>query len=104
MAALISGHPVQKSITIHFHPCNPVLLPQNNCSILFCGILLSDLFVYLVAFDNNYYTEEINKIEISMISHDSVPIRGPVIRGTNTYCKAKLPYTCESLHTFLINK
>ena len=50
--ALISGHPVQKSIAIHFHPCNPVLLPQSNCSILFCGIFLSNLFVYLVAFGN----------------------------------------------------
>ena len=37
MAALISGHPVQESIEIHFHPCNPVLLPQNTYSILFCG-------------------------------------------------------------------
>ena len=46
MAALISGHPVQKSVAIHFHPCNPVLLLQNTCSILFCGIfLLTNLFV-----------------------------------------------------------
>ena len=45
MATLISGHPVQKSIAIHFHPCNPVLLPQNTCSILFCGIFSSNLFV-----------------------------------------------------------
>ena len=52
MAALISGHPVQKSITIHFHPCNPVPLPQNTCSILFCGILLSNVFVCLVVFGN----------------------------------------------------
>ena len=51
MAALISGHPVQKSIAIHFYPRNPVLLPQNTCSILFCGILLN-LFVNLVAFGN----------------------------------------------------
>ena len=34
MAALISGHPVQKLIAIHFHPCNPVLLPQTTCYIL----------------------------------------------------------------------
>ena len=52
MAALISGHPAQKSIATHLHPCNPVLLLQNNCSILFCGIFLSNLFVYLVAFGN----------------------------------------------------
>ena len=52
MATLISGHPVQKSIAIHFHPCNPVLLPQYNCSILFCGIFLSNSFVYSVAFGN----------------------------------------------------
>ena len=52
MAALIVGHPVQKSITIHFHPYNPVLLPQNTCSILFCGIFLSNLFMYLAAFGN----------------------------------------------------
>ena len=58
MAALISGHPVQKSIATHFYPCNPVhflqpvLLPKNTCSILFCGIFLSNLFVYLLAFGN----------------------------------------------------
>ena len=52
MAALIFGHPVQKSIAIHFHPCNPVFLPQNTGSILFCGIFLSNLYVYLVAFGN----------------------------------------------------
>ena len=52
MAAFISGHPVQKSITIHFHPCNPVLLPQDIFSILVCGIFLSNLFMYLVAFGN----------------------------------------------------
>ena len=44
MAALISGHPVQKSNAIHFHPCNPVLLPQNSFSILFSGIFLSIFF------------------------------------------------------------
>ena len=38
--ASISGHPVQKSNAIHFHPCNPDLLPENTCSILFCGTLL----------------------------------------------------------------
>ena len=37
-AALISGHPVQKSIAIHFHPCNPLLVPQNTCSVMFRGI------------------------------------------------------------------
>ena len=52
MAILISGHPVQKSIAIRFHPCNPVLLPQNTCSILFCKIFSSILFMYLVAFGN----------------------------------------------------
>ena len=45
MAALISQHPVHKSIVTHFHPCNPVLLPQNTCSILFCGIFLTNLFI-----------------------------------------------------------
>ena len=34
MEALISENPVQKSIAIHFHPCNPALLPKNTCSIL----------------------------------------------------------------------
>ena len=58
MAALISGHPVQKSIAIHFHPCNPVLLPQNTCSILFCCIFLTNLFVYLVAFVNTMWKLE----------------------------------------------
>ena len=52
MAALISGHPLQKSIAIHFHPCNPVLLPQNICSFLFFETFLSILSVYLVAFCN----------------------------------------------------
>ena len=52
MAALISGHPFQKLIAIHFHPYNPVLLKQNNCSILFCGIFLANLFVHLVALGN----------------------------------------------------
>ena len=52
MAALISGHPVQKSIAIHFHPCNPVLLFRNTSSILFWVIFLTNLFVYLVAFGN----------------------------------------------------
>ena len=41
MAALISGHPVQISIAIHFYPCNSVLLPKNTCSILFCGMFFS---------------------------------------------------------------
>ena len=35
MAVLISGHPVQKSIAIYFHPCNPVLLQQYTYT-LFC--------------------------------------------------------------------
>ena len=39
-------------IIIHFHPCNPLLLFQNTCSILSCGIFLSNLFVYLVASGN----------------------------------------------------
>ena len=52
MAALISGHTVQKSIAIHFHPCNPVLLPENTCSILFSWDLFIKLFVYLVAVGN----------------------------------------------------
>ena len=52
MVALISGHSVQKSIAIHFHPCNPVLVPQNTCSIMFCGIFLSHLLAYLVVFGN----------------------------------------------------
>ena len=58
MAALIFEHPVQKSIAIHFHPCNPVLCPQNICSILFCGISLSNLSVYLVAFFNKMWKLE----------------------------------------------
>ena len=52
MAALISGRPVQKAITIHSHPCHPAFLPQNTCSIKFCGIFLTNLFLYLVAFGN----------------------------------------------------
>ena len=52
IAALFSRHPVLKLIAIHFHPCHPVLLPGNNCSILFYGIFLSNLFVYLVVFCN----------------------------------------------------
>ena len=39
-------------IIIQFHPCNPLLLFQNICSILFYGIFLSNLFVYLVASGN----------------------------------------------------
>ena len=70
MAALISGHPVQKSIAIHFHPCNPVLVPQNTCSIMFCGILLSNLFVYLVAFDNIMW-----KLENSNFYDQSCPFK-----------------------------
>ena len=52
MVALISGHPVQISNTFHLYPCNPVLLRQNTCSILFCGIFLLILWVYLVAVGN----------------------------------------------------
>ena len=70
MAALISGHPVQKSIAIHFHPCDPVIRFQNTCSILLCLIVLSNLFVYLVAFGNVMW--KLEKIAISMISRDSV--------------------------------
>ena len=29
----------QKIIAIHFHPFNPVLLPQNARTALFCGII-----------------------------------------------------------------
>ena len=50
MTALVSGHPVPKSIAIHFHPCNLELLPQNTCSIVFLCDLLANLFDYLVAF------------------------------------------------------
>ena len=39
--------------SIHFHPCNPVFLPKNTLSIMFCGIFLSNLFVYLVAWQYN---------------------------------------------------
>ena len=69
MAALISGHPVKKSVAIHFHPWSPVLLPQNTCSILFCVTFLSIQLVYLVAFGNIMW-----KLEISMICSDSVPL------------------------------
>ena len=72
MAALISGHPVLKSIAIHFHPCNPVFLPQKTCFMLFCAIFLPNLFMYLVAFGNIMWKLE---IEISMISRDSVPLK-----------------------------
>ena len=53
-----SGHPVQKSMAIHFHPCSPVLLPQNTCPILVCGIFLSNLLVYLVASGNTLWKLE----------------------------------------------
>ena len=36
----------------HFHPWNPVRLPPNTCSVLFCGIYLTNVFVHLVAFGN----------------------------------------------------
>ena len=72
MTILISGHPVQKSIAIHFHPCNPVLLPQNAWAILFCDYFLSNLFVDVVAFGNIMW--KLGKLEISMINHDSVPL------------------------------
>ena len=39
-------------IAIHFRPCNPALLPHNTGFILFSGIFLSSVFVYLVAFGN----------------------------------------------------
>ena len=42
MAALISGHPVQKSIAIHFHPCNPY-----TSKYLFF-LVLWDLFIKLI--------------------------------------------------------
>ena len=47
MAASISGHPVQKTIAIHFHPCTPILLPQNTCSILFLVFFFFIQFIYL---------------------------------------------------------
>ena len=72
MAILLSGHPVQKSIAIHFHPCNPVLLPQNTRSILFCELFLSNLFVYLVAFGNKIW--KLEKKKFSTINRDSVPL------------------------------
>ena len=55
---------------IHFYPCNPVLRPQNTCSSLFCGIFLSNLLVYLVAFGNTMWKFENGN---SIISRDSVP-------------------------------
>ena len=76
MAALISGHPVQKTIAIHFHPCNPVPLPQNTSSILVSAISLSNL--YLVEFGNITWKLE---SEISMISRDSVPKLNEILRG-----------------------
>ena len=61
MAALVSGHPVPKSIEIHFHPCNLVLLPQNTCKFIcvFGGI-----------WQDNVEIRE----EMSMISHNSVSL------------------------------
>ena len=46
LAALISGHPVQKSIVIHFHPCNLVLSPQNTCSILLWDLCIKFMRVF----------------------------------------------------------
>ena len=37
---------------IHLHPCNPALFPQTTASILLCRIFLSNLVVYMVAFDD----------------------------------------------------
>ena len=42
MAALISGHPVKKQL--QSTSSQSVLQPQNSSSILFCGIVLSNLF------------------------------------------------------------
>ena len=84
MAALISGHPVQKWIAIHLHPCNPALLPQITCSILFLGIFLSNLFVYLVEFGKIMWKLE---IEISKISRDSVPLNCYFTQNKRLQCR-----------------
>ena len=53
MAALILDILSKNTITtIHFHPCNPVLLSLNTGFILLCEIFLSYIFVYLVVFGN----------------------------------------------------
>ena len=52
MAALTSGHPVQKSIAIHVHPCNPELLPETTCSILFCGFFFIKFICVFGGFGN----------------------------------------------------
>ena len=51
MEALISENPVRKSIAIHFHICNPALLPKNTCPILW-DLVSNSVFLYLVAFGN----------------------------------------------------
>ena len=46
MADLISGHPVQKSIAFHFHPCNPVHLPQKK--VLCCSVgSFNQMYLYI---------------------------------------------------------
>ena len=47
MVALISRHPVQESIAIHFHPCNPVFLPQTTHSILFYGMFFYQIYSFI---------------------------------------------------------
>ena len=95
MAAVTSGHPVQKTIAIYFHPCNPLLLPQNTCSILFCGIFLTNLFVNLVAFGNIMCKF---KIAISLISRDTIPLSLSNARNTPIF-QPKGDY--EQLTSFL---
>ena len=61
MAALTSGHPIQTSIiTIHFRPCYCAFLPKSTCSILFCGIFVSNL---CVLGDIWQYNVEIRKLK-----------------------------------------
>ena len=40
MADLISGHPVQKSIAFHFHPCNHLHLPQKKFYVVLWDLLI----------------------------------------------------------------
>lgn len=42
----------KKSVTIHFHPCNPAPLPQNTYSILFCGIVFFFFGTYGIQLSN----------------------------------------------------
>ena len=74
MTALISLHPVQRTIAIHFHHCNPVLLAQNTYSILFRGIFLI-MFNRVSGGIWQYNVGIRQQIEISIIKRNSVTLR-----------------------------